>query len=793
MTKVIPINRVKPSNITKIIKSKQEKGLTKPINTIVLMTTTSGMLSGEISTFIKDFNKTSTEGDNYFQLKINPDTGMPFVADTFQKAAAMNLYLGNDVLVTAPTGTGKTAIAEYIITKNLLEGKRTFYTAPLKALSNEKYRDFCKTYGEDNVGILTGDTKINTDAPIIIMTTEVYRNMTASEQFNLENPNKEMLKNSLQTVIFDELQYLGDVDRGGVWEQSIMFTPKNVQILSLSATIGNNEEINNWIAYTKGRKGIGVTPDNNYLPNQSLEKETILINVPNNNRHVPLYFNKFDSIPEIKEPKGRSRKEHIKARKNGAAQANTIYAKPAFETYKQLTKMLNKTGHLPAIYFIFSKKECRQLLKYLNEEGECLTTKEERTKIDKIIKEYKRKQIYLGESLNQYALFNGYAIHNAGMLPSQKQLIEELFQKKLVKVVLATETLSAGINMPAKTTVISTPRKPSSTSDGGPDHRRNLTPNEFHQMAGRAGRRGIDTEGYCYVLSCNDTQSKFYDNLIKQPSNPLSSNLDIDYAFIANYTSEYLNEDLLRNTLLKSLYVNNKHGGIDNDKLEDLMERYRVRRNILDRENFINSNGHLTIKGELIKSLNGYEQIPVINLISDKALSKLDEVEIAAIIGGLANIEYGTKDDESPRDKEFYRGCTVNPDFYELLEKTYYNVKNYERLSSTLYPDRILDINGDTVAHIYQWADLNAHHADSRSNWRYMYSDNRRNAIRDEGSLFKEISATVDLMKQLANIAKIGEMYAESDADKEHYKTLILKLNKGISLLQREPVTDDNV
>ena len=167
------------------------------------------------STTLKDYKK--TENDNYFQLKINSETGKPFEPDIFQRAAAINLFHGNDVLVTAPTGTGKTAIAEYVITKNLKEGRKTFYTTPLKALSNEKFRDFSNIYGEENVGLLTGDTKINPDAPIVIMTTEVYRNMVSSEKFNFsQNPYKG-IPNGLKTVIFDELQYLGDIDRGGVF------------------------------------------------------------------------------------------------------------------------------------------------------------------------------------------------------------------------------------------------------------------------------------------------------------------------------------------------------------------------------------------------------------------------------------------------------------------------------------------------------------------------------------------------------------------------------------------------
>ena len=186
-----------------------------------------------------EFDRTVEE--NYFQLP----TGAK--ADNFQKAAAQNILLDNDVLVTAPTGTGKTAIAHYAITKNLHDGKKTFYTTPLKALSNEKFRDFQRTYGEDNVGIITGDTKINKDAPIIIMTTEVYRNMVFGDKFQEHN---QMLDN-LKTVIFDELHYLGDVDRGGIWEQSIFLSKPQTQLLSLSATIGNNKDIAGWMSETK--------------------------------------------------------------------------------------------------------------------------------------------------------------------------------------------------------------------------------------------------------------------------------------------------------------------------------------------------------------------------------------------------------------------------------------------------------------------------------------------------------------------------------------------------------------
>ena len=324
-----------------------------------------------ISTFFQDFEKTVDE-DNYFQLKINSETGKPFEPDVFQKAAGINLYSGNDVLVTAPTGTGKTAIALYAITKNLKEGGRTYYTTPLKALSNEKFLDFQRTFGEENVGLITGDTKINTEAPVIVMTTEVYRNMAASGIFDYSMAHEKGVPQNLSTVIFDELQYLGDKDRGGIWEQSIMFTPPMVQILSLSATIGNNEEINDWIASTKGRKGINGMPFR-----KSDSKETVLINVPSENRHVPLHFEVEHAAAEIKSPQRGSKAEKQKAKQESARISQTIYAEPRDDAYKALTKKLYEEGKMPAIYFVFSKRECRHLLKYLSEESEVLTTKEE--------------------------------------------------------------------------------------------------------------------------------------------------------------------------------------------------------------------------------------------------------------------------------------------------------------------------------------------------------------------------------------------------------------------------------
>ena len=782
MSKINPISNDIKIYAKGLKNKKLIKQLTTPPYAPVLKTTLVGAAVAGVSTFLQDYNKTSVE-DNYFQFKINPETNEPYKADVFQNAAAMNLYLGNDVLVTAPTGTGKTAIAQYVITKNLNEGKRTFYTTPLKALSNEKFREFSKIYGEENVGLLTGDTKVNPDAPVVIMTTEVYRNMVADDKFNLTKDGERSIPSNLQTVVFDELQYLGDIDRGGIWEQSIMFTPKNVQMLSLSATIGNNEDINNWIASTKKRStAISITPDKNYKPVKKDVKETVLINVPPENRHVPLNF-VIENTPAEMKLGGGNKKQKIEARKQLAQKMTSVYAKPDFLAFKNITAKLNKEGKLPAIYFVFSKKECRRLLNDLSTNGEILTNKEEQNEIKRILKEYRDNDIYLGEGLDINALIKGYAIHNAGLLPNQKMLVEELFQKKLVKVVLATETLSAGINMPAKTVVISSPRKPASTSDGGEDHKRFLTANEFHQMAGRAGRRGLDEVGYCYCLSCNFEQTKYYEQLINSPSNELKSNLDLDYSFIANYMSEFFDNEVLKDILSKSLYVYDKNQRINEKKLDEIINKFNAKKNLLEQESFI-KNGKLTLKGELLKILNGYEQVPVINLITKKTFADLNPIQIAAVISALANIEYNTSEDfvpnmlsELPRyDMELMTATN------DLMRE----ISHYNYLTESISPDKQLELDYDIVNHVYAWAALNNNNGNSRENWKDLYKGDLKRSIRDEGSLFKEITTTCDLIKQLLDVAKCGAELSPEDSS--YYNDLYSKLLEALDLLQREPI-----
>lgn len=720
----------------------------------------------------KEFYKTLEE--NYFQL---PKGATP---DIFQKTSSMNILKNNDVVVTAPTGTGKTAIALYAITKNMKEGVKTFYTTPLKALSNEKFNSFKKIYGEENVGLLTGDTKINIDAPIVVMTTEVYRNMVLSDKFNHDNS---MLDN-LKTVIFDELHYLGDADRGGIWEQSIILSDPKTQLLSLSATVGNNKDVANWMAKSKNHsKAEFVSSKNRNLENYSAQENapihTVLVDVPAENRHVPLHFEVLpvmadSSSPAPKQPKNK------KDKKNKTEDINTIkkFPNPSLQSYQKMVSKLKKENKIPAIFFVFSKRGSNAILRHLSRFGEDLNNQQEKQEISKIIKEYKEKGKYLGESLNYKALEKGYAIHNAGLLPTQKELIEELFNKKLIKVVIATETLSAGINMPARTTVITSDRTPTGK----------LNPNKFHQMAGRAGRRGIDSQGYCICMSVNKEQGENFKTLIQSPPNNLESAFKPDFSFVASYYETCQDDELINELLEKSFYAYDENPQISNKKSKEMKSFFTNRKTILRQMDFLKSDNKLTKKGELLAQINGYEQLPIINAIYNKEFANMSPVELVATVGTMANIqqklnnEINTKREEIPFNHE-------NEIILDFVNKFNKDLKKYNyEFSKTDKDFRPVELDTKATQHLYEWADLNAQNNDSIENWKTLYHGKLNNTIKNEGSVFKEVTMTADLLKQMKSIAKKGMEFSSDKKDYQYYYYLAQNIDKSLELICKVPI-----
>lgn len=730
----------------------------------------------------KSYEKTLEE--NYFKL---PQGASP---DIFQKASAANLYAGNDVLVTAPTGTGKTAIALYVITKNLEEGKKTFYTTPLKALSNEKFRNFQKIYGEENVGLITGDTKINKDAPIVIMTTEVYRNMIFGERFNEHNP----ILDNLKTVVFDELHYLGDLDRGGVWEQSIILSNPKTQLLSLSATVGNNEDVARWMAKSRGLgfsrpSSAALRPESSNStfshPMQNISGNTVtLINVPSKFRHVPLEFENVlmsGSKKQISKPKKDKHGNEIQDRRIPV---------PQNEDYQRMVTMLKKNDRLPAIFFVFNKKGSKAILEHLAKFGEKLNSDSEVEQIKETIERYKSEGKYLGETLNMKALYKGYAIHNAGLLPTQKELIEELFQRKLVKVAIATETLSAGINMPARTTVISSYMKPTSDPDavGG---RRELTPNEFHQMAGRAGRRGIDKIGYCYTMSMDSNQKAEFDFLISSEPNELKSAFNPDYSFVAGYYDSCKTDDFIKEIADKSFYTYDRNGDISAKKSKEFLKNFGTKRKVLRKFDYLDSAHNLSTKGKLLAKLNGYEQIPVIEAVVTQKFGGMSPVELAAAVGTMANIQIKYKP-KNPlgeiREKPQFSHPNDVIDYFVTMQENV--LKKYNDDMAKIDEDfREVEIDTRATNHIYDWAALNNENPDSTGNWAKLIENSKANPIRDEGTLFKEITMTADLLKQIMEISEEGLYLAENKLEARYYSELKETAKEAVKLIAREPVT----
>ena len=442
----------------------------------------------------------------------------PFELDDFQKQACDCISAGKSVVVCAPTGAGKTVIAEHAIHCALKEGKKVFYTTPLKALSNQKYSDFSEKYGYDKTGLLTGDTSINRNAQIVVMTTEVFRNMLYGTNFGSVTDN---LKD-VRYVVLDEVHYMNDEQRGTVWEESIIYCPTNVQIIALSATVANADKLTEWI--------------------NTVHSKTELINT--DFRPVPLRFYYFDSsqphtLLPLLTPSGALNKK-IRPEKKQFRRGKAVQKKGVV---KDVIRNLFEKDMLPAIYFTFSRKKCDEQMEKCAEM--CLVTPKEQAEIKKEIDEYIAENPYLYKNKHIEYLLQGVASHHAGLRPGWKVLVEKLFQKGLIKVVFATETLAAGINMPARSTVISSISK---RTDSG---HRTLTPSEFLQMSGRAGRRGMDEIGYVTIVGSAFQTPEEVAELVLSDANPLESKFSPSYSMVLNLLQRFSLEEA-KELVLKS-------------------------------------------------------------------------------------------------------------------------------------------------------------------------------------------------------------------------------------------------
>ena len=451
-----------------------------------------------------------------------------FDLDPFQREACASLESGRSVLVAAPTGAGKTIVAEFAVFLAMQEPyAKVFYTAPMKALSNQKFQELVGEYGPENVGLLTGDTNINSHARVVVMTTEVLRNMLYADSDLLSD---------LAFVVMDEVHYLADRFRGAVWEEVIIHLPQSVRMVSLSATVSNAEEFGDWLQAVRGETDVVVSEERPVPLEQHILMRTKLIDLFDSsglaatNRVNPelvqmaRYGGRTLSARQMKDV-GRYHS------KGGRAESFRM-------DRADLVDLLQERNLLPAIFFIFSRNGCDQAVRQVLRAGVRLTEAHERDEIRAIVEE--RCRTLLDEDLAVLGywewlegLERGVAAHHAGLLPAFKEVVEELFRRKLVKVVFATETLALGINMPARTVVLEKLEKFNGEA------RVPITPGEYTQLTGRAGRRGIDVEGHSVIQWQDGLDPQSVASLASRRSYPLNSSFRPTYNMAVNLIDQF--------------------------------------------------------------------------------------------------------------------------------------------------------------------------------------------------------------------------------------------------------------
>ncbi len=541
-----------------------------------------------------------------------------FELDKFQEDAINAIEQNKSVVVSAPTGSGKTLIADYIIDRDFRKGIRVIYTAPIKALSNQKYKEFSRSYGEKNVGIITGDVQKNTDALILIMTTEIYRNMVlGNDPFISE----------VSYVIFDEIHYINDIERGYVWEESIIFSKPHARVLCLSATIPNADEFASWIESIKGHE---------------------VVVVKHNERPVPLHVNIYDAelgittLKNLKDAMDIPDYDKVIHRHYKFRQKQKSKIPSHFELIKEIK------NNLPCMFFSFSRQGCQRKALELFEKKLFQPNPEisafVRSKLSGTSPEINK--LDSAKILRQVLPF-GIAFHHAGMLPILKEIVEELFDKGMIKVLYTTETFAVGINMPAKSVCFESLRKFDGISF------RLMNSKEYFQISGRAGRRGIDKEGFVYIM----IERKFFEydkvkKIIHSDTSPITSQFRLSVNTVLNLIMQH-DEKEIDEILCKSFHSFQKYGN-----------------NSMNRKNIVSHNAFYNYKKKLEKM--GYVQG---NTLTYKGVfaSKIYSDEI--LIGEIFATDFYTK------LNEYKMLLIVACICYEAREKTEF-FKNYPSKSA---------------------------------------------------------------------------------------------------------------
>ncbi len=742
------------------------------------------------------------------------------VLDEYQSAAVEEFKKGNTVMVTAPTGTGKTLIAEHIIDDILKSGKKVIYTTPLKALCNDKYKQFSKLWGDYNskgeligtskVGLATGDAKINVNAPLVVMTTEIYRNMLVQQG---KKAVEKELKN-VDAVIFDEFHYMGNTQRGSVWEESVMFSPERMKFLMLSATVSNANPIKDWM---------------NSINN---DHKTIIVNVPEEERHVPLehyvyskidgnfdLHNLTDSVIDLDKLKNfdldKRQKEILKEIgknfgnrdgitalenifknadydsskinfnnfikelvKNGIPQQKAeLYAlrlsdKDSVRLNKKLDKMqdisylpvqyfvfdLSHKNMTPALYFSYSKKSCKKLMLDTAKGNHSLLLPYERKEVQRRIDEIQSKGIFLGTDFEEDikpCLLKGIAMHHSGMMPQCKSFIEELGRSKLIKICFATDTLGAGINFPFKTVVFSDFEK---YGDYGFEE---ISTNEFKQGAGRAGRRGIDDIGYVISIPKNREDLIIPYSKVTMPSDEIQSAFNLSYGLILS--PRFLNSS--------SEVLNSSFDKYQRKNTDSNIRKCKLMQEILKQRDFIelrNNKYVLTPKGKIASKVRGINEILLAEILTDKVLM---ENIIPSQLAELISV-FAPDKEEKLSPLSYLINNSYDKKLWKVMEIAH-SIRDFEKERGI---ESNIKINSSCAPYIRMWANLDNQELNIE-NWSSMIKSMlSQDIIKTEGDFLKKVNYTIDILKQVKKIAPTP--YLQDTAD------------QAIKMLQKSPVDD---
>ncbi len=468
---------------------------------------------------------------------------LDFPLDDFQVLACEAVEDGKGVLVAAPTGAGKTIVGEFAVHLALATGRKAFYTTPIKALSNQKYHDLVRVHGAETVGLLTGDSSVNGEAPVVVMTTEVLRNMMYAGSSTLAG---------LGFVVMDEVHYLADRFRGAVWEEVIIHLPESVQVVSLSATVSNAEEFGDWLAEVRGNHEVVVSEHRPVPLFQHMLVGTTMFDLFAGNRVNPDLLHAIRSAEQrgrfeetaprdLRGRGGRGRRDRTPPRGPGGGSGGRGFARGGRPgggaTRAEVVEGLEREGLLPAITFIFSRAGCDAAVGQLLAAGTRLIPEREGLRVRRFVEE--RVEALADEDLSVLGywdfvegLSRGFAAHHAGMLPLFREVVEELFTTARIRAVFATETLALGINMPARTVVIEKLVK-----FNGEAHV-DVTPAEYTQLTGRAGRRGIDIEGHAVVQWSRGMDPMAVGGLASTRTYPLRSSFRPTYNMAVNLVAQ---------------------------------------------------------------------------------------------------------------------------------------------------------------------------------------------------------------------------------------------------------------